>query len=143
MSPPIEQFRDRDAGSQGDSHDEERIRTAALLGAFAVLGPARRDNVLSGLEVLRRLAPCARGDEARFHAAKERRVLSERLRKLGNEAAGAGRAVGQTLELVRSALHKSIAPGHFFAGGCSPVATRQMRDATVRAPIVAAAPRPA
>jgi hypothetical protein len=143
MSPPVEELGDRDTRSQRDTEDEERVRPASLLRALAVLRSAGGHDILSRLEVLGRLAPCPCGDETRLHVTKERRVLSERLRELRHEAARAGGTIGQTLELVRSTLHEGIASGHFLTGGCSPVATRQMREATVRAPIVAAAPRPA
>src|SRR6266540_2375564 len=143
MSPPVDELGEADPCGECDPQDEERVRAAVPLRSLAELGGGGRDDVLTRLEVGRRLPFDARGDQARLHAPEERSVLGERLRELGGHAAGRGRAIRQALELAGSALHQSVALRHFLAGGCSPVATRQTREATARAPIVAAAPRPA
>jgi hypothetical protein len=143
MSPPVDELGEPDPDAESDPEDEERVRATIHLRSLAKLGGGGRDDVLTRLEVGRRLPFDARGDQARLHAPEERSVLRERLRELGGEAAGCGRAIRQALELAGSALHESVALRHFLAGGFSPVATRQTREATARAPIVAAAPRPA
>jgi hypothetical protein len=53
-----------------------------------------------------------------------------------------GSAISQLLEPVR-ALFENRITRHFFTGGSSPVATRQIRDASIRAAIVAPAAIPA
>ena len=54
-----------------------------------------------------------------------------------------GCSVGELLEALGPPLEDGVAAGHFFTGGSSPVATRQMRDASVRATKVAPAAIPA
>jgi hypothetical protein len=142
MSPPVENLGDGDARNQRDSEDEERVRPSTPR-PFSELRPARADDVLSGREVGRRFALHARHHKAWLHAAQEGRILGERFRQLGHETARGSRPVREALQLLRAALHERIASGHFLTGGCSPVATRQIRDASVRAPMVAAAPSPA
>jgi hypothetical protein len=48
--------------------------------------------------------------------------------------------VGERLELVGGLLDRLVALGHFFVGGCSPVAIRHTVEAARRATIVATAP---
>jgi hypothetical protein len=47
------------------------------------------------------------------------------------------------LQALGASLDEEVALGHFFTGGASPVATRQIWEAARRAAIVAPAARPA
>jgi hypothetical protein len=143
MSSPVDELRGDDPDGERDAEDEEGILATSLLRAFSELWACRHDSVLARLQVRRSFALDAGNDKARLHPPEEHRVLGERLRKLADEPATARNTARQVLELLRPALHRCVAAGHFFAGGCSPVATRQTREATKRAPIVATAPRPA
>ena len=96
-----------------------------------------------GLEVRRRLPSRARDNKTRLQFPEEGGVLGKRLRELLGYAALGGGLARKVAQAFRAALDDAIALGHFFAGGASPVATRQIFDATRRAPMVAAAPRPA
>jgi hypothetical protein len=53
------------------------------------------------------------------------------------------RLLREVLQTVRATLDDPVALRHLFAGGSSPVVTRQIRDAAARAPIAATAPSPA
>ena len=66
-------------------------------------------------------------------------VVGQLLRDLGLDPALRGGLVGQPLEPVRGVVDKLIALRHFFTGGSSPVATRQILDAAFLAASVAAA----
>jgi hypothetical protein len=143
MSSPVDELGSQDPDRERRAQNEERIRAASLLRALAELWPGRRDSVLGRLQIRGSFALDAGNDKARLHPPKEDCILGQRLRKLADEPASARGTAREALELMRSAFHRCIAAGHFFAGGCSPVATRQTREATARAPIVARAPRPA
>jgi hypothetical protein len=54
-----------------------------------------------------------------------------------------GGAVGQLLQTACAAFDDQVALAHFFTGGGSPVATRQIPEAARLAAIVAPAARPA
>ena len=67
-------------------------------------------------------------------------VVGQRLRDLRCDPAFGGGLVGHLLELVRGLVHDLIGfRRHFFAGGSSPVATRQIAEAALRAASVATA----
>ena len=101
-----------------------------------------------GAEEVRRLArrPVvlrAGLDQARLQLAQKGRVVAQLLRKPFADAVPAGRgSVGQLQQTCRSALDELVAV-HFFTGGDSPVATRQIPEAARRAAIVAPAASPA
>jgi hypothetical protein len=143
MSSPVDELGRRDPDGERHPEDEERIRAASLPRALAELWSSRRDGVLARLQIRGSLALDAGNDKARLHSSEEHCVLGEGTRQLAEEAASAGGTARNALELLRSALHRCVATRHFFTGGCSPVTTRQTREATKRAPIVATAPRPA
>jgi hypothetical protein len=141
MSSPIDQLRRRETGARCGADDRERIQAVA---AFLLRRPDRcRSFDALRLFVGRRLTLHARLDQARFELAQEDRVFRERLRELSREAAAARSRLGEPAQPIRTPLDRSIGPGrdhrYFFAGGSSPVATRQMLDAARRAAIVAAA----
>src|SRR5262245_31237247 len=82
-------------------------------------------------------------DQARLQLAQERRVVSQLLRQPFADAVPAGGGtVGQLQQARRAALDELVAV-HFFTGGDSPVATRQIPEAARRAAIVAPAASPA
>jgi hypothetical protein len=143
MSSPVDELGSQDPDGERRAENEERIRATSLLRALPELWRSRRDGGLARLQIRRSFALHAGNDKAGLHPPEEHCVLGERLRKLGDEPALTRGAAGQALERLGSALHRCVAPGHFLAGGCSPVATRQTREATKRAPIVATAPMPA
>jgi hypothetical protein len=135
MTPPVDDLGKRDSSRERDSDDEEGVRPASASGTYLGGGP--------GFLVRGGLALGSRHHEARFELSEERCVLGERLGEPGAQAPAAGGLVRKTLEARRPLLDKRVAFRHFFAGGASPVAMRQIRDASLRAPIVAAAPIPA
>ena len=81
--------------------------------------------------------------EARLELAQESGIVGERLADLRLDAAFALGVLHERLELVGGRLDCLVAARHFFVGGSSPVATRQIFDASRRDVIVAAAPSPA
>jgi len=135
MTPPIDDLGKRDPCRERDPDDEKRVGSAPASRA--------RHGGLLGLLIGWGLAFRASHHEARFELPEESRVLGERLSEPRAETARPRRLVCQTLEARRPLLDKRVALGHFFAGGASPVAMRQIREASLRAPIVAAAPIPA
>ncbi len=79
-------------------------------------------------------------DQARLELAQELGVVGQRLRDLRGDPAFGGGLVGHLLEVVRGLVHDLIGfRRHFFAGGSSPVATRQIAEAVLRAASVATA----
>src|SRR5512134_3491298 len=142
MTPPVDHLREQRPDAEGGRGDDERVRPgrglpAAVLGA--VRGGGRTDGSRSGLGVLRQLALGAPRDQGGLELAQEGRVVGELVRDLAAETALPGGLVRQLLELVRPRLDRAVAL-HRFAGGFSPVATRQMLDARRRETIVATAP---
>ena len=72
--------------------------------------------------------------------AQELGVVRQRLCELGGDPSFGSGLVGHLLELVRGPVHDLIGfRRHFFVGGSSPVATRQIFVAVLRAASVAAA----
>ena len=79
-------------------------------------------------------------DQARLELAKEVSVVGQRLGELCRDAAFGCGFVGYLLQLVGGLVHDLIGfRRHFFTGGSSPVATRQIVEAVLRAARVAAA----
>jgi hypothetical protein len=140
MTPPIDDLGESDSGSEGDPDDEERVRSASAPPPLAELWRRRCHHLGAGLLVRRSFALRARHHEARFELPEEGCVLGERLGESRAQATAAGGLVRQALEARRPLLDERVALRHFFAGGASPVAIRQMREDSRRAPIVAAAP---
>jgi hypothetical protein len=140
MTPPVDDLGKRDPGRERDPDDEKGVRAAPAPRAS---GDVRPGLLVRRLLVRGRLALGARHHETRFEFPEEGRVLGERLGETRAQAAAAGGLIRQALEARRPLLDKRVALRHFFAGGASPVAIRQIRDASLRAPIVAAAPIPA
>ena len=75
-----------------------------------------------------------------FSLRRKRRVVGELVRQLSREPTLGRGADSERLELVRARFDCLVAGRHRFAGGFSPVATRQMPDAARLAAIVATAP---
>ena len=95
---------------------------------------------MARLLVLRRTTLRAGFDQARLELAQELGVVGQRLREPGGEASFARSSVGHVLQLVGRPVHQLISlRRHFLTGGSSPVATRQIVDAVLRAASVAAA----
>lgn len=70
--------------------------------------------------------------------------MAEFVGEPGADAVAArGSLVGQLLQTACAALDKDVSLRHFFTGGSSPVAARQIPEAARRAAIVAPAARPA
>jgi hypothetical protein len=86
-------------------------------------------------------SPRTRDDQRRLQLAQEGGVVRELVGDPRADAgtARAGGAVGEIVELRGALLHGCVALRHRFRGGCSPVATRQIEDATRRATTAAAA----
>jgi hypothetical protein len=143
MTPPIDDLRKRDSSCERDPDDEKRVRSTSAARALAELRCRGRDHLGSRLLVRRGFALRARHYEARLELPEEGRILCERLCETGAKAAAAGGLIREALQTRRSLLDECVALRHFFAGGASPVAMRQIREASRRAPIVAAAPIPA
>jgi hypothetical protein len=141
MSPPVQELGEQDARRPRRNDDEQRMRAAGILRALAELWARRRDDSCARLLVGRSLSAGPGHHEARLQLAQEGRVLRERRRELRTQAARGRRAMGKNLKAIGASLDDCVCPCHFFAGGASPVATRQIFDATRRAAIVAAAPR--
>src|SRR6266480_5417825 len=136
---PVDHLRDGDPHCEGDADDEKRARATALAGALSTLG-GRLDASVAGLLVGRRRSLRTRPDQARLELAQELGVVGQRLRELGGDPAFCGGLVGHLLELVRGSVHDLIGfRRHFRVGGSSPVATRQIFEAVLRAARVAAA----
>jgi hypothetical protein len=142
MTPPVHDLGQRDARGERDTDDEERVRPTSP-PPLAELRRRRRHDLGSRLLVRRGFALRARHHEARLELPEEGCILCERLGETGAQAAAAGGLIREALQTRRSLLDECVALSHFFAGGASPVAMRQIRDASRRAPIVAAAPIPA
>src|SRR5579884_1668778 len=151
MTPPVDPLREKDARGERDTGDDERVRATAFplcglrggrLRARAELRARRSLPRLRRLAVGRRVAlgPCA--DQARLQLPQEVRVLRERLGELRRDAAAARSLLRELLEALRAPFDELVGR-HFFCGGSSWVATRQMPDAVLRAATVAPAPSPA
>jgi hypothetical protein len=144
MTSPVDHLRDRVADREGCADDEPRTRAAA-----ASLLRRRPRQLRGGRRPRgrrfdrRRLALGARRDQARLQLAEELRVVGERGADLRLDAAASLRLLDDRLELVGGGLDCLVAARHRFVGGSSPVATRQIFDASLRAAIVEAAPIPA
>src|SRR5436190_4030995 len=136
---PVDDLREDNARGEGEADKEERAGPAAAPGTLR-LGAGRRDGAVARLLVLR-CPPLRAGlDQARFELAQELGVVGQRLCELGGEASFAGSRVGHLLQLVGRAVDQLIRlRRHFLTGGSSPVATRQIVDAVLRAASVAAA----
>src|SRR4051812_12640472 len=147
MAPPIDPLGEQDTDRERRACDNEWIRTAAApLGRLrprAELRTAGRAPRLAGLFVRRRFALGARLDQARLQLAQERGVVCELIGELRLDPARCSGLVGELVELVRALIHDLVRLRHFFVGGSSPVATRQIWEAARRAAIVATAARPA
>ena len=128
------------ADAEGRAGDRDWIRPGPPLLLRGVLW-ARRclRGAGSWLGVLRQLTLGALHHQRRLQLAQKGRVLGELRGDLRRHAAFGGGLVRQLLELVGSRLDGTVAL-HRFAGGFSPVATRQMPEAARRAAMVAAAP---
>src|SRR4029453_151039 len=111
-------------------------------------GRARRRSSLGlrirRLTLSRRVVRCpvvlrAGLDQARLQLAQEGRVVAQLSRKpLADAVPAGGGPIGQLPQAGRSALAELVAV-HFFTGGDSPVAIRQIPEAARRAAIVAPA----
>jgi hypothetical protein len=144
MSSPVQGLGENDSRRQRYADHEEGIGASPRPPARSELRAGRRDDRAgSRLQVGGSISLDPRGHEARLHAAEKDGVFGQRLGQLGSRAAALGSPIGELLQPIGALLENCIARRHFFTGGCSPVATRQMREATVRAAIVASAPSPA
>ncbi|HEY8844132.1 MAG TPA: hypothetical protein VIM23_09535 [Gaiellaceae bacterium] len=145
MAPPVEHLGQQHAGHKRGADDDQRRR--AFRAALALLLRARPELWARGsarLLVHRSPAAGARLDQARLQLAQERGVVGELPGQPLPDAVAAGRGlVGELLQTLGAPLDCVIGLGHFFAGGASPVATRQIFEAALRAAIVAPAARPA
>src|SRR5689334_14302037 len=136
---PVDEPCEDDAGCEGDADDQERVRPAAPAGLLRFASGGIDGSVGRRL-VLRRPALRARLDQARLELAQERGVVGQSLRELGGHASFGGGLVCHALEVVRRAVDGLVAlRGHRLTGGSSPVATRQIAVAVLRAASVAAA----
>jgi hypothetical protein len=143
MTPPVKRLREDDPRRECCADDEKRAGPSPLSLPPLELGLAGSDcGSRARLQIGRRLALEPRLDEARLHPAQEYSVFGEWLGEPGRRPATRGGAVGELLQTIGPLLEDRVA-GHFFTGGSSPVATRQMREAAVRATMVASAARPA
>src|SRR5581483_1621539 len=146
MPPPIDDLGEHVPRCERGPDHEPRARAvpppAARTGALE-LRPGGRAPDSAGRLVGRSLALRARLDQARLQLPEEVRVLGQGCADLRLHAAGRLRLPHERVELVGRALDCLIRLRHFFVGGSSPVATRQILDASLRAAIVEAAPRPA
>jgi hypothetical protein len=143
MTPPIDDLRQGDSGGERDTDDEERVRSTSATAPLAELRRRGRHRLGSRLLVRRGFALRTRHHKARLELPEKGCILCERLGETGAQAAAAGGLIREALQTRRSLLDECVALSHFFAGGASPVAMRQIRDASRRAPIVATAPIPA
>src|SRR3954447_12902912 len=111
MASPVDPLGGGDAGDETNPKHEPPVRSAAPTAPLRRLLPLSelrrrgRDTSLTRRLARRRVATCARLDQARLQLAHEVRVVCEGLRELPLDAALAGRAVGKRLELVREAFH--------------------------------------
>src|SRR5262245_42878981 len=136
---PVDQLREDDAGREGDAEHEERAGTGALARSLR-LRTGRPDRAVARLLVRRRSSFRARLDQARLELAQEGGVVGQWLGELGGEPSFGGGCVGHLLQVVRCAVHELGGPRrHLRTGGSSPVATRQIFVAVLRAATLAAA----
>jgi hypothetical protein len=141
MTPPIDQFRERQPS--GGCCADQRQRVPHVAGVSA---PRRW--CLNGHWLLAggRLAADALDDQRRLQLAQELCVLLERLCELPGKTPAVSGLLGQAVQPLGAALNRPICSsrhGHFLVGGSSPVTVRQTREAVRRAAIVAAALNPA
>jgi hypothetical protein len=105
-------------------------------------GAGRRRRL--GPLVRRCVAASAGGDQAGLQLPQEGRIGPELLGEpFADAVAASRRAIGECLEAACAALDEKVGLAHFFTGGVSPVATRQILEAARLAAIVAPAERPA
>src|SRR5215207_9847100 len=143
MPSPVDDLRDEIAADDRSAQHEPRTRTQALLlfRSQAELWTCGRAARLTELLVRRRFALRALHHQARLQLPQEGRIVVQLVGELRLHAALRCGALGQLLELVGAPIDDLISlRRHFFAGGSSPVAMRQIRDAARRDAIVAAAP---
>jgi hypothetical protein len=141
MPPPVDELREEDSCRARGYDHEYCVDASVLLPALAELRTPGHDDIRTGFLVGRRLTARSGDHQARLQLAKECRVFRKRRSEARFDAARGGRLPRQPLEALGAAFHQSIRARHFFAGGASPVAMRQILDARRRAAIVAAAPR--
>jgi hypothetical protein len=141
MSSPVDELREEDARRSGGYDHEQRVEASVLLRALAELRARGDDDVRARLLVGRRVTSRSRHHQARFELAEEGGVFRQRRSEARFDAARGSRLPRQPLKALGAAFHQGIRARHFFAGGASPVAMRQILDARRRAAIVAAAPR--
>src|SRR3954447_5419583 len=144
MASPIQPLGERHARDERDPDHDERVRAAASRRAFRLrpLAQLRAGRCLahfSRLFVRGSFPLRALLDQLGLELGQEGRILCEQVGDLVLHAALAGELLRLRAQLVRCRIERA----HRFAGGSSPVASRQTDDATRRAPIVPAAPRPA
>ena len=110
-------------------------------GRLPSCGPAGARRGSPGCSFVGSVALRARGHQAGLELTQEGGVVGELVGQLRLHASLGGRALGELLELVGAAVDQLVGLGrHFLIGGCSPVATRQIREAARREAIVARAP---
>src|SRR3954469_1286999 len=148
MAPPIDDLRGEDADRECDADDDERAwpAGAALLrgrlhlcrtvGELRARGRLRR---LARRKVRRRLSFDALLDQGGLQLTEKDGVIRQLVGDLRLDSALAGEALGRRLGLVGKCVERA----HRFAGGASPVASRQIEVAARREATVAAAPAPA
>jgi hypothetical protein len=140
MSSPVDELREEDARRSG-GYDHEQWVEASVLRALAELRAWRHYDVRAGFLVGRGLTARSGHHQARLELAEKRGVFRQRRSEARLDAARGSRLPRQPLKALGAAFHQSIRARHFFAGGASPVAMRQILDARRRAAIVAAAAR--
>jgi hypothetical protein len=141
MPSPVDELRKEDARRSGGYDHEQWVEAPVLLRAPAELRARGHDDVRARFLVGRRLTARSGQHQARLQLAKECGVFRQRRSEARFDAARGSCLPRQLLEALGAAFHQGIRTCHFFAGGASPVATRQILDARRRAAIVAAAPR--
>jgi hypothetical protein len=144
MASPVEPLGEGDAREERDSDDDERVRTASAVSARlrppAELRTCGRDARVARRSILRELAFRAGLDQARLQLPEEVGVVCERLGQFCLDSTLGRRALRELLQLIGRAIKLLVDRAHFFTGGCSPVAIRQIPEAARLAIIVAAAP---
>src|SRR5919109_2929676 len=96
MAPPVDEFRQHDAGDERGADNEQWVRPAsAPLRPGAELGAAgSRRRALGRRQVGGRLALGARDDQARLQPSEEGGVVGELVADLGGDSSLCGGAVG-------------------------------------------------
>ena len=141
MAPPVEDLGEEDAEGERGADDEERVRAAAPL-----LGPVELRARRRPRRALGRLPSVGSSPLIRFAI---RLGLSLRTKAASSASGCAAFSATPPRSAALSAVFCSVSAAfstassptaiYFFTGGGSPVVTRQILDATVRAATVAAA----